>query len=105
MRVPPPEAGLRPEIESGSMRVARSVQSGDCDRHRRRKRLNAPAWITDELIADTLKTWQPYYSRRLRRDDAIEMLLAVGNLIDCLECVDDQAVSGSGPSLKSRTGA
>ena len=87
------------------MRVAQSVQSGDSARLRRRKQLNAPAWITDELVADTLKTWQPFYSRRLTRDDAIEMLLAVGNLIDCLECSDDQAVPGSGPSFKSRAGA
>jgi hypothetical protein len=103
--MPPPEAGLRPEIEPGRMRVARSVQSVDSACRRRRKRMDAPAWITDELVADTLRTWQSFYSRRLTRHDAIEMLLAVGNLIDCLECVDDQAVPGSGPSLKSRTGA
>ena len=100
-----PKIGLRQQIESGRMHVARSVQSGNFVRQRRRKRLNAPAWITDDLVAYTLKTWQPFYKKRLTRSDAIEMLLAAGNLIDCLDDRDDQAVSGPSPSLKSRAGA
>jgi len=87
------------------MRVDRSVQRGNAGRKQKRSQLNAPPWITDELVADTLKTWQPFYARRLTRNDAIEMLLAAGNLIDCLDCSDDQAVPGAGPSLKSRAGA
>jgi hypothetical protein len=45
----------------------------------------APPWITAELIADTLETWQPYYSDPLTANDALEILLSVGHLIDALE--------------------
>jgi hypothetical protein len=44
----------------------------------------APAWITPDLIADTLETWQPYYAARLTEGDALEILLAVGRLTDAL---------------------
>ena len=87
------------------MRVDRSVQREDSTRRGRRKRLNAPAWITDELVACTLKTWQPYYSRQLTRSDAIDILMAAGNLIDYLEASDEQAVYGIGPSIEPRAGA
>lgn len=96
---------MRPEIESGRMRDDRSVQREDPTRRGRRKRSNAPAWITDELVACTLKTWQPFYSRQLTRSDAIEILLAAGNLIDYLETSDEQAVPGIGPSIEPRAGA
>lgn len=45
----------------------------------------APAWITPELIADTIETWQPYYVDRLTADDALEILLNVGAVIETLE--------------------
>jgi hypothetical protein len=38
------------------------------------------AWITPDLVALTLKVWQPLYRGRLSRDDAVAMLLAVGRL-------------------------
>ncbi len=41
---------------------------------------STPTWITPELIALTLRVWQPLYPDRLTRDDAIAMLLAVGRL-------------------------
>jgi hypothetical protein len=44
-----------------------------------------PAWITEELIAETLDVWQPYYANRLTRADAIEILRSVGRLVDVLE--------------------
>ena len=44
-----------------------------------------PSWITPELIEDTLKTWQPYYGKYLTTDDALEILLTVGHLLDTLE--------------------
>ena len=100
-----PTVGLRQQFGFGRMHVARSVQSGNSIRQRRRERLNAPAWITDELVECTLKTWQPFYKRRLTRGDAVEMLLAAGSLIDYLESSDEKAVPGTGPSLKSRAGA
>ena len=39
-----------------------------------------PAWITADLIAETLHVWQPYYSDPLTPEDAIGILLNVGNL-------------------------
>jgi hypothetical protein len=42
------------------------------------------AWITPELVALTLKVWQPLYRGRLSRDDAVAMLLAVGRLFSVL---------------------
>ena len=47
--------------------------------------LRAPSWITDDLIADTISTWQPYYNTPLTEQDAIEMLVNVGRLFDMLE--------------------
>lgn len=52
------------------------------------KRLRAPTWIDDELIADTISTWQPYYDTPLTEQDAIEMLVNVGRLIETLEADD-----------------
>ena len=43
-----------------------------------------PAWITDDLIAETLRVWQPYYAQPLTPEDAIGILLNVGNLFGVL---------------------
>lgn len=40
----------------------------------------APRWVTVELLEQTLRTWQPYYRRRLTVEDALEMILNVGQL-------------------------
>ena len=42
-------------------------------------------WITPALIADTTETWQPYYATRLTEEDAVEILVSVGELLDALE--------------------
>lgn len=44
-----------------------------------------PSWITQELIAETLETWQPYYNHSLTPNDAIEMLRNVGRLFEAFE--------------------
>jgi hypothetical protein len=44
----------------------------------------APAWITPDLLADTLETWQPYYIGQLTVMDSLEILLSVSRLIDAL---------------------
>lgn len=44
-----------------------------------------PAWITAELLASTLETWQPYYREVLTAQDGVEILLGVGRLIDILQ--------------------
>ena len=41
-----------------------------------------PEWITSELIAETIETWQPYYRESLTVDDAIEILRNVGCLME-----------------------
>ena len=45
----------------------------------------APDWITADLIADTLDTWQPHFPEALTVDDALEILLDAARLIDFLE--------------------
>lgn len=44
----------------------------------------APAWITADLIADTIATWQPYYADPLTLEDALAILLSVGRFLDVL---------------------
>jgi len=43
-----------------------------------------PDWITVELIRQTLETWQPYYQDSLSVEDAITMILNVGQLFRVL---------------------
>ena len=43
----------------------------------------APRWVTPELLADTLHVWQPYYGN-LTSEDALAIILNVGNLFDVL---------------------
>jgi hypothetical protein len=44
----------------------------------------APAWVTPELITDTLRVWQPYYDIPLTADDALDMIVHVWQLFDVL---------------------
>ena len=55
-----------------------------------------PAWITAELIAETIRVWAPKYQRPLTDGDAIEILLNVGSLLDAVWGIDDDALSGLG---------
>jgi len=41
---------------------------------------SCPDWITPELIANTLETWQPYYDYPLTIQEAVDMVNAVGRL-------------------------
>ena len=43
-----------------------------------------PAWISSELIEDTIRVWQPYYEHRLTIDDAIQILIGVDRLLEVL---------------------
>ncbi len=45
----------------------------------------APSWVTAELIAQTVETWQPYYRQVLTAQDALDILLGVGRLFDILQ--------------------
>lgn len=39
-----------------------------------------PSWITRELIAETIRVWQPYYATRLTAEDAVTVIQGVGQL-------------------------
>jgi len=43
-----------------------------------------PRWISPELIAQTLETWQPYYAEPLTPEDAVAIIKNVGRLVDVL---------------------
>ncbi len=43
-----------------------------------------PQWITAEMIANTLRVWQPYYEEPLTELDAVEMMHNVAELGDIL---------------------
>ena len=57
----------------------------------------APAWVTAELLADTIVVWQPYYSESLTDQTALDLVLGVGRLFAALGDVDEstQEISGS----------
>ena len=43
-----------------------------------------PPWISADLIAHTIRVWEPYYKHSLTKEEAVEILVAVGNLADAL---------------------
>ena len=43
-----------------------------------------PAWITPRLLAETIRTWQPYYERPLTPEAAVAIIRNVGRLVDVL---------------------
>jgi len=43
----------------------------------------APRWVTPELLADTLRVWEPYYGS-LTPQDGLNIILNVSNLFDVL---------------------
>lgn len=45
----------------------------------------APSWVTEELIIDTLDTFQPHYAEKLTNEDALEIPLNVTNLFVLLD--------------------
>jgi len=44
----------------------------------------SPSWVTKELIAKTIRVWQPYYKEKLTEEDALEMLINVGQVFNAL---------------------
>jgi hypothetical protein len=46
-----------------------------------------PAWITPELVALTLRVWQPFYESPLTPADAVAMIENVGRLFGVLSQV------------------
>ena len=66
-------------VDSDAATAARGVPAG------------LPDWITADLIAETLRVWQPYYSEPLTPEDAIGILLNVGGLFTALSGGDHAA--------------
>jgi hypothetical protein len=44
----------------------------------------APDWVTEDLIIETLETWQPYYNGSLTVEDALEILIGVTKLFEII---------------------
>ncbi len=55
----------------------------------------APEWVTAELIADTVETWQPYYAADLTDDKSVAILQSVARLAQLLS-VDSKGGYGDG---------
>ncbi len=53
----------------------------------------APPWVTTELIGHTLRVWQPYSKQELTSEDALEIILSAGRLVDYL-MLDEGANAG-----------
>lgn len=51
----------------------------------------APRWVTADLIAKTIRVWQRYYPEPLTADDALSMIINVGNLFDVLGTESDRS--------------
>lgn len=48
-------------------------------------RSGLPSWISQDAIEDTLRVFQPFYPVTMTRDDAVAILLNVGNLFAVLK--------------------
>lgn len=48
-----------------------------------------PDWIDEDLVKETIRVWQPYYSGPLTPEDAVEILLNVGQLFGALGLTGD----------------
>lgn len=80
-------------------RIDDAANSSESARHEVHVPPGAPSWITADLIAKTLKVWQPYYSQELIPEDALDMILNVGRIVQVLQRGgDDEAVRSAGPS-------
>ena len=44
-----------------------------------------PRWITEELLAETIRVWQPRYGKSISTDEAMQMILAVSRLGEVLK--------------------
>lgn len=42
----------------------------------------APLWVTPELIAHTIRVWQPFYADRLIPEDALEIIMGADRMFD-----------------------
>jgi hypothetical protein len=68
--------------------MPRSNHQRDCeiqeDAHSCIVPAGAPEWITPELIARTIRVWQPYYEATITPEEAVTMIVDVGRLFEAL---------------------
>jgi hypothetical protein len=50
----------------------------------------APAWVTADLIAETIRVWQPGYNEPITADEALGILLRVGQLFSDVNSVSKE---------------
>jgi len=43
-----------------------------------------PTWMTEEILCQTIRVWQPHYQEKLTKEDAVEILMAFSRLLDCI---------------------
>lgn len=65
-----------------------------------------PAWITDGLIADTLRVWSSRSAKPLSEPEAVSLILQFGNLLDATGLMRQQempreTVHGTGSGKQS----
>lgn len=76
-----------PQTDKHSLAVsgAETDRPDSADAQRAELGITIPSWITPDLLANTLKTWQPWYDHALTDTDAVAILQSVGRLVDVLE--------------------
>ena len=52
----------------------------------------ASRWISPELVALTIRTWQPYYQETLTPEVAIAIIMNVGRLVEVLGSQTDETI-------------
>ena len=60
-----------------------------------------PAWISSELVEQTLKVWQPRYSEPLSVEDAIAILTGASGLMRALAAFPNEASSVNVPQQEA----
>lgn len=43
-----------------------------------------PNWLTEEIICETIRVWQPKYQEKLTNKDAVDILMTFSRLLDCI---------------------
>ena len=67
--------------------MSRSNHKRDCEALEDARSIvpaGAPDWITQELIEETIRVWQPYYAELLSPEEAVTMIRNVGRLFQAL---------------------
>jgi len=54
-----------------------------------------PDWIDEELVRKTMRVWQPRYSGPLTPEDAVEILVNVGQLFGAMGLTSSSQRGGS----------